>query len=100
MRLGIALLLGLALSACRSPFSDPVPENCYIGTLTDQGEVCQTLSGPDDEIFSFFADMNGYSLGEDVCVCGGPAVMTRCKVGTPIDIVHLDRECPGPPPAY
>jgi hypothetical protein len=44
--------------------------------------------------------MNGYELGEEVCICGRPAAMSQCRTGTPIDVTHLGRDCPGPPPAY
>ncbi|RED51250.1 hypothetical protein [Aestuariispira insulae] len=100
MRLGVAILLGLALGACQSPFSKPAPEDCQIGVLTDQGQICQTIRTGKGDIYSFFADMNGYTLGEKVCICGKPATMTRCLVGVPIDLVHLDRDCPGLPPAF
>jgi len=98
-RQGIAVALGLLAASCLSPEGE-VPADCYVGVLTADGGACQTMRGPENDIYSFYADMNGYSLGEEVCICGEPSLMTPCKTGTALDLVHLDRSCPGPPPAY
>ena len=99
-RSGIAVLLGLSVNSCLPFLPANAPEECHWGYLTDQGGACQTMTARDGEIYSFFWDMNGYSLGERVCICGTAALMTTCKTGQPLDLVHLDRECPGPPDAY
>ena len=98
--LGVAALLAVVSCQFVQP-AEPPPEGCYVGTLTPEGDVCQTLRDrSDDKLYSFFANLNGYSNGERVCLCGKPALMTRCTTGTPIDVEHFDRECPGPPLAY
>ena len=98
--LGMAALL--LLGACQlTANTPPPPEGCFVGELTPEGDVCQTLrASRDDKLYSFFTNMNGYSNDETVCLCGKPALMTRCSTGTPIDVEHFDRECPGPPLAY
>lgn len=73
--------------------TEKIPDDCHIGRLTDEGGVCQTMRTPDGTLYSFYADMNGYSLGEKVCACGAPAQMSRCKEGVPLDLRHFGREC-------
>lgn len=95
------LLPGLLLSACSLvPFGKEAPEDCYWVTLTAEGDYCQAARDANDQLYSFYADMNGYDIDEEVCVCGKPASMTQCRTGWPLDVSHLGRECPGPPPAY
>lgn len=95
------LFLALTLGACSLvPFHKTAPEDCHWVTLTAEGDYCQAARIRDGALISFYADMNGYDLGERVCVCGKPAEMTQCKTGQAYDLNHLGRDCPGPPPAY
>lgn len=61
--------------------------------LTDEGATCQALRDGEDRLFSFYSDMTGYRLGEQVCVCGPVAQMTFCQQGTVIEATHLGRAC-------
>ncbi|WP_259781960.1 hypothetical protein [Aestuariispira ectoiniformans] len=89
------------LSACTLvPFEKEAPEDCYWVTLTAEGDYCQAARDQDNKLLSFYADMNGYNLDDEVCICGKPAAMSHCKTGQPMDLSHLGRQCPGPPPAY
>lgn len=89
----VTALIGLlGLAACAAP--TPVPEGCYVGVLTAEGASCQAMRDDDDRLFSFFADMTGYRLGEEVCVCGPIAEMSFCNQGTVVEVTHLDRSCP------
>lgn len=95
LRFGFVLALPLMLQTCTP--AEIIPEGCVVGNLTADGDTCQTIkSKRSDQLYSFFADMNGYALGEEICVCGKAAQMTTCKTGVVIDVMHLDRTCPAP----
>ncbi len=88
---GLILAAGLLLFAC----TNPIPDGCMTGRLTADGEICQTMkSNQDHKTYSFFQNMNGYELGDEVCICGAAAQMSRCKVGAALDLTHMDRKCP------
>lgn len=90
-----ALAAVLILAACET--RKPVPDGCVAGILTGEGATCQALRDGKDRLYSFYADMTGYRLGEQVCVCGPVAEMSFCQQGTVIEVTHLDRECPAGP---
>jgi hypothetical protein len=85
--------LAAAVAGC----TPDAPPDCVRGTLTPEGLHCQTLRDGADRLYSFYADMQGYRLGEDVCVCGPPAEMSFCQQGTVLEVRHLGRRCPAPP---
>lgn len=92
---GESLLVVLALSglaACAEPV--PVPEGCVLGVLSNEGATCQAMRDGEDRLYSFYADMTGYAIGEQVCVCGPVAEMSFCNQGIVLEARHLDRTCP------
>ena len=94
LRFGFVVSMCFMLLSCGGS-QQIVPEGCLTGILTNDGDTCQAFKGHQtNKIYSFYANMNGYQLGEEVCVCGQVAQMTTCKTGTPIEIMHLSRTCP------
>lgn len=100
--LGSWLAMTLALAGCGAPTRAPAPDTapppgCLIGVLSDEGARCQAMRTlPDDRLISFFADMNGWSIGDRACVCGQPAAMSPCRAGDAWEIVYLGPFCPPP----
>jgi hypothetical protein len=86
-----AAALFFLLAACAPP--EP-PPGCVIGVLTPEGGRCQAMRDADDHLYSFYADMIDYKIGDTVCVCGGEALMSRCATGTPLEVDHLGPSCP------
>lgn len=82
----------LVLAACAP--APEAPPNCHIGALTPEGATCQTLRDAKDRLYSFYADMTGHKIGDQVCVCGAESVMSRCATGIALDIDHLGHTCP------
>ena len=94
LKFGFVLVMCFLLSSCARE-QQFVPEGCLTGVLTADGDTCQALkSNQSNKLYSFYSNMNGYQLGEEVCICGQVAQMTTCKTGTPIEVQHLDRSCP------
>lgn len=89
----VVLAMPLLLLAACAPMPEPPPD-CHIGTLTPEGATCQTMRDAKDRLFSFYADMTGHKIGDDVCVCGPVAEMSFCGQGTVIEVTHLGQSCP------
>lgn len=73
------------------------PAGCRIGVLSAEGARCQAMRlDPEGRLISFFADMNGWSVGDAACVCGAPALMSPCRAGEAWEITYLGPFCPPP----
>ena len=71
-----------------------LPPSCRIGVLTNEGATCQALRDDQGTLYTFYTDMTGYNLGDEVCLCGPQAQMSFCAQGTVVDVTYLGRTCP------
>lgn len=88
------LLIAAALHGCATDEVAPPPPGCHQGVLVDGGGRCQALRRPDGSTITFYADMNGWRLGQQACVCGEKAVMTQCPRENAIEATWLAPFCP------
>ena len=82
----------LLLAACQT--ASDTPTDCVRGTLTDEGATCQALRDRSGQLYTFYADMTGYKIGQFVCVCGPVAQMSFCNQGTVLETRYLGASCP------
>lgn len=85
------MLTGL-VSACQT--SSDIPPTCRMGVLTNEGATCQAMRDDQGDLYTFYTDMTGYHLGDEVCLCGEQAQMSFCAQGVAIDMTYLGTECP------
>ncbi|MAO90000.1 MAG: hypothetical protein CMM78_10325 [Rhodospirillaceae bacterium] len=85
------IVIGL-VSACQT--GSDLPPSCRIGVLTNEGATCQALRDDQGTLYTFYTDMTGYNLGDEVCLCGPQAQMSFCAQGTVVDVTYLGRTCP------
>ena len=48
----------------------------------------------DGGLYTLAGDLKGFTAGDEVCVCGAPAVVSICMQGTTIVLSHIGRDCP------
>ncbi|MDF1748203.1 MAG: hypothetical protein P1V34_04940 [Alphaproteobacteria bacterium] len=90
--IAVSGLITVLVSACQT--STNIPPSCHIGILTKEGATCQALRDDQGRLYTFYADMTGYKLGDEVCLCGPEAQMSFCGQGTVIDVAYLGKTCP------
>lgn len=91
--LAVRFLSSLLLAGCAAG-EDTVPADCHPGVLVDGGGRCQALRKRDGSTVTFYADMNGWRLGQEACVCGPRAEMTPCPRDSAVEAVWLAPFCP------
>ena len=89
----VPIVISLLPAGCTDWQDAPQPD-CHQGVLIDDGGRCQALRRRDGSIVTFHADMNGWRLGQQACVCGPKAIMTQCPRETAIEAVWLAPFCP------
>ena len=81
-----------ALSSAGNAAS-PVPDGCYRGRLTDEGDTCQAMRTEDGALFTLGGPLRGFGPGNRVCVCGFPAAEPFCRQGTTFIIREISDNC-------
>lgn len=77
-----------------APPDDSRMMRCYRGVLTDEGVECQAFRSEDDELFTLIGDLEGYSVGDKVIVCGTIAEISPCMQGTTLVISYIGKKTP------
>lgn len=65
---------------------------CVKGKLTDEGVECQALrSKGDNKLYTLVGDLGGFSVHDEVVVCGYVAEISFCQQGTTINVYWIGR---------
>lgn len=67
---------------------------CYKGVLTDEGVECQAFRSEEGELFTLIGDLEGFSNGDKVVVCGTIAEISPCMQGTTLVISYIGKKPP------
>ena len=73
--------------------SGSVPDGCYRGRLTDEGDTCQAMRADGGALFTLGGPLRGFGPGDRVCVCGFPAAQPFCRQGTTFIIREISDNC-------
>jgi len=67
---------------------------CYKGVLTDEGVECQAFRSEDGDLFTLIGDLEGFTNGDKVVVCGTIAEISFCMQGTTLVISYIGKKPP------
>ena len=70
-----------------------VPDGCFRGRLTDEGDTCQAMRTDDGSLFTLGGPLRGFGPGDRVCVCGFSAAQPFCRQGTTFIIREISDTC-------
>lgn len=77
-----------------APDRAPEAQSCVRGSLTAEGVECPALRARDGGLYTLAGDLKGFEAGDEVCVCGAPAMVSICMQGATIVLSHIGRNCP------
>ncbi len=84
---------GAQSNAANTATDGPVPDGCYRGRLTDEGDTCQAMRAEDGSLLTLGGPLRGFGPGDRVCVCGFAAPEPFCRQGTTFIIREISDQC-------
>ena len=70
---------------------------CVKGTLTDEGVECQALRAENGDLYTLLGNLESYSNGDKVIVCGRIAEVSFCMQGITIVVDWIGDKAPMAP---